>query len=261
MASRRGWFRQVTATTTQVLYHRGVHRRIVILKTGTTFEALARQRGDYEQWIAEGLGVPRSKLRVVDAAAGEALPGASEVGALVVTGSALMVTDRPPWSVRSGQLLTEVVHRGTPVLAICYGHQLLADALGGEVADNPRGRQVGTVEVTLTDHGNADPLLGPAGPRCRFQVSHRQAVLTLPAGATRLATSPRDDNHAYRMGDRAWAVQFHPEFDEAISRAYIERRHTILRDEGEDPAALLAGLEETPAGPSLLERFVHQLDD
>ncbi|RLB55173.1 MAG: glutamine amidotransferase [Deltaproteobacteria bacterium] len=230
-------------------------RRIVILKTGSTFEELARERGDYEDWIATGLGLGRAGVRVVNAEAGEALPPLGEVGALIVTGSAAMVTDRPPWSVRSAELLAEVVRAGRPTLAICYGHQLLADALGGHVGDNPNGRQVGTIEVTLTAAGKADPLLGPTSPRSRFQASHRQAVLALPPSAVHLATSPRDDNHAYRIGPRAWSVQFHPEFDAAVSRAYIERRRIIIRDEGHDPDALLDDLRETPAGPSLLERF------
>ena len=82
---------------------------------------------------------------------GEALPDPRSVRAVVVTGSAAMVTSREPWSERTAAWLCETVEVKTPVLGICYGHQLLAHALGGRVEDNPQGRHIGTVDVTLTD--------------------------------------------------------------------------------------------------------------
>lgn len=227
----------------------------MILKTGSTFEDVAMVRGDYEAWIARGLGVADDDVVTVDAQRGERLPSAKMVEAMVVTGSAAMVTDREPWSVAAGELLAEVVTAGAPVLAICYGHQLLAEVLGGEVGDNPRGRQIGTVQVTLTDDGARDPLLGAFGPQLRFQATHRQSVLRPPSGATHLATTDMDRHHAYRYGERTWAVQFHPEFDAVAIRTYIERRADLIRAEGGDPESLLSSVEDTPLGPKLLARF------
>jgi len=232
-----------------------VRRRIVILKTGSTFEDVAEERGDYEHWIAEGLGVADEVVTTVDVQRGEKLPEPRAIEALVVTGSAAMVTEREAWSVAAGALLSVVVERGAPVLAICYGHQLLAEALGGEVGYNPRGRQIGTVHVTLSDAGRSDPLLGPLGTRSRFQATHKQSVLRLPPGAVHLAQSPLDDNHAYRIGRRGWSVQFHPEFDARAMSTYIERRAELIREEGGDPDTLLGGIQETPEGPRLLARF------
>ena len=120
----------------------------------------------------------------------------------MVTGSSALVTDREPWSVRAGRWLAEVTRRGSPILAICYGHQLLADALGGEVKLNSRGRQMGVVDVSLTDEGRADPLLGVLPSPFAIGHSHRQHVLQLPEGATLLAYNANDPHAAFRLGER-----------------------------------------------------------
>jgi GMP synthase (glutamine-hydrolysing) len=236
-----------------------VRRRIVILKTGSTFEDVAAIRGDYEHWIARGLGVAAEEVVVVDAPRGASLPGPEGIDAMVVTGSAAMVTDREPWSVAAAELLRSVVQQGTPVLAICYGHQLLADALGGEVGDNPHGRQIGTIDLTLTEEGRRDPLLGVLGPPIRFQVTHRQVVLRPPDGSVHLASAVMDPHHAFRIGERAWGIQFHPEFDAQALRTYIERRTDLIRGEGGDPELLARRVEDTPSGGELLARFAQLL--
>ena len=172
----------------------------MILKTGTTLPRLL-PRGDYEDWIAAGLGVP--EVRVCRLSEGEALPDAAAPRAVVITGSAAMVTDRLEWSERAAAWLLEVLARETPVLGICYGHQLLAHALGGVVGANPRGREIGTIEVDLTAAAASDPLLGGLGPRLVVSASHRQSVLQLPRGARHLGGNATDPNQAFAIGERA----------------------------------------------------------
>src|SRR5690606_8748056 len=206
----------------------------------------------YEDWLAEGLGVSAD---VRDLPEGDALPAPDAPGAVVITGSSAMVTDRLEWSERAAAWLPEVLRHGTPVLGICYGHQLLAHALGGKVGANPRGREIGTVEVELTDEGRRDALLG--GPRTTLVVSasHRQSVLRLPDGARHLAANALDPNQAFAIGERAWGVQFHPEWDHDVMRAYLEDRADVLRAEGLDPDALLARVRPSGDGPAILRRF------
>ncbi|MGD8862946.1 MAG: hypothetical protein PVI30_23230, partial [Myxococcales bacterium] len=88
-------------------------------------------------------------------------------------------------------------------------------------------------------------------------VSHLESVLELPDGATRLATTARDPNHAFALGERTWAVQFHPEFDADIVRGYIEARRDTIAAEGLDPDALQAAARDTDHGKRLLRRFAH----
>ena len=126
------------------------------------------------------------------------------------------------------------------MLGICYGHQLLAHALGGEVGRNPRGREIGTVVVRRLAPAQHDPLLGVWSEAEPAHVTHLESVLALPAGAVRLAESDLDPVQAFTVGERAWGVQFHPEFDAETVRAYLLARTEKVRAEGLDPDALLA---------------------
>ncbi len=230
---------------------------VLIIKTGTTIPAVAARRRDYETWIASAMGLPRSHVLVRTVYAGEELPRPREVAAAVVTGSSAMVTDREPWSERTAEWLLEAAGARTPVLAICYGHQLLAHAFGGKVDYNPLGRQIGTIDVTLTDEAERDPLFGGFERLLHLPVSHRQSVTQLPTGARRLATSARDPNHAFALGERTWGVQFHPEFDADIVRGYIEARAAQIEAEGMDPAALSKSATDSTHGTLLLRRFAN----
>jgi GMP synthase (glutamine-hydrolysing) len=228
---------------------------VLVLKTGTTLDPLRARRGDYEDWIVAGLGISAQAARVVAVFEGESLPAPDSPAAVVVTGSSAMVSERAPWSETAAAWLRDAAHAGTPVLGICYGHQLLGLALGGHVGANPRGREMGTVRVGLHAAGCDDALLGSLGSPLRVQTTHLESLLELPPGETLLAGNGTDPHHALAWGTRAWGVQFHPEFDADVMRAYLEARREILRSEGIDPDALVREVAETPQGPELLRRF------
>jgi GMP synthase (glutamine-hydrolysing) len=170
-----------------------------------------------------------------------------------------MVSAREPWSERTAAWLREAVAAGTPVLGICYGHQLLAHALGGRVGRNPRGREIGTIELRLAPAAREDPLLGPLPETCRAQATHLESVLALPPGARALAASAGDPTQAFAVGTAAWGVQFHPEFDADVMRSYLEERRALLEGEGLDAAGLLERVRETPHAAGLLRRFAQLL--
>ncbi len=228
---------------------------VLILKMGSTLPLLRSRRGDFEDWVITGLGLAREKVRVVDVSGGEPLPALSAHAGVVITGSHAMVTDRLDWSERAADWLLRAVNAGSPILGICYGHQLLAHALGGEVGNNPQGREFGTVEVALEEPARNDNLLGGLPSRVRVHESHTQSVLRLPDGAIRLASNPWDVNQAVRFGPATWGVQFHPEFDAEIVREYIARNRDLLAAAGQDPESSLRNVKDAGLGRSILRRF------
>jgi GMP synthase (glutamine-hydrolysing) len=231
---------------------------MLIVKTGTARTALGDADSDFEDWFARGLGRP---VQVCSVFEGDELPAPHAVGGVVVTGSAAMVSDGDEWAETTAAWLRNAIGAGVPILGVCYGHQLLAHALGGRVGPNPRGREIGTIEVSLTDAAAADPLFGGLPARLDVQATHMESVLELPPGAALLASSALDPHHAFRIPGRpAWGLQFHPEFSAAATRRYTEaKRHDMLA-EGLNPDRLLAGVRETPVGTEILVRFADLAD-
>jgi GMP synthase (glutamine-hydrolysing) len=86
-------------------------------------------------------------------------------------------------------------------------------------------------------------------------VSHVEAVLELPAEATLLASTSLDSNHAFRAGENAWGIQFHPEFDADIVRGYLVARRDEIESEGLDVEALRRHVVDTAVGSTVLKRF------
>ena len=106
--------------------------------------------------------------------------------------------------------MREAVEAGRPFLGVCLGVQLLAAALGARVYEAERP-EVGLLEVELTAEGRDDPLFAGRRRPARSPCSGTATPSTCPTGAVRLASSPRSPNQAFRVGERAYGVQFHLE--------------------------------------------------
>jgi len=226
---------------------------IALIKTGSTIEQIKSQHGDFEDWFAEGMGI--SDLLQIDVFRQQPLPAAETLAAIVITGSASMVSAREDWSERTADWLGKAVQKGIPALGVCYGHQLLAHALGGRVGLNPGGRQIGTVTAQRYDFAANDPLIGGLPQTFAAQTSHSEVVLELPPGAERLATSPLDDNFAIRFAENVWGVQFHPEFSVPVMSKYIQYRAEAIREEGLSPERLLEKTTDAEDAKTVLRQF------
>jgi GMP synthase (glutamine-hydrolysing) len=235
-----------------------VRSPLLIVETGQPVASM-RRHGGFPHWIRVAAGLPRDEAVVVDVAGAggsDGLPSVTGFAGIIVTGSAAMVTERHDWSERSAQWLRDAVHAGMPVFGICYGHQLLAHALGGEVGDNPAGREMGTVEIALRTPATDDPLFAGLPARLRAQTTHLQTVLRPPPDATVLAASEQDPCHAFRWGGHAWGVQFHPEFSTTHMRGYVHARREALAGEGRCARELSRKIGATPHARRVLRRFV-----
>lgn len=232
---------------------------LLIIKTGTTISSVAREHGDFENWIAAAAGLQEHQCLVSDVMRGAVLPQAEEVSGIVITGSAAMVTERLPWSEYTAGWLRSVVDTDMPILGICYGHQLLAHALGGLVDYRPQGREIGTTLATQTASAQNDPLFSGLPASFPIQVTHMQSVLQLPAGAEVLASNDLEAYQAVRFRESVWGVQFHPEFSSAVMLAYLEARAGKLLAEGKNVTALCGQVRATPEAEQLLINFARLL--
>lgn len=228
--------------------------KLVILKTGSTYPSLKARFGDFDRWFVRGLGSGLD-ISVVNVAAGESPGHPEEWDGIVVTGSPAMVTDREEWSELTGAWLAQAVDQQIPLLGVCYGHQLLAHALGGDVGYHPRGRESGTYTVECLAAAETDPLFTRLPANFKAQLTHRQSILTLPEGAVLLARNSFEPHQAFRVGPCAWGVQFHPEFSDEVMAAYLEVQAPDLEKEQLDVRALRAAVTAAPEAGSLLGRF------
>ena len=230
-------------------------KRLFIIKVGTTFPATAKQFGDFDSWTLDKLGTIDIETCVVDAERGAELPSAADCAGVIVTGSHAMVTDDLPWSIRLEEWIPSILSAKVPFLGVCYGHQLFARSRGGEIGFHPGGKEIGTVEIHLKPEYINDALFRSLPQRFHVHVTHSQTVLRLPAGAVRLAGNAHEPNHAFRLGDHAWGVQFHPEYDAGIMQSYIREQAEELESKGQNVSELLHTVRETPHSARILRNF------
>lgn len=166
-----------------------------------------RRFGD---WLVEdGL-----RLDVVPAYDGAEPPERLTHDAVLVLGGGFMpdADERAPWLARTRSLVDDAVHRGVPVLGICLGGQLLAHVAGGAVKADAGAPEAGSIPVALRPEAATDPLFHDLPLTVVPAMEHHvDAITALPADAVWLAQSERCPYQAFRVGGRAWGVQFHPE--------------------------------------------------
>jgi GMP synthase-like glutamine amidotransferase len=146
------------------------------------------------------------------------LPDPEQISALIVMGGAMGANDdlRHPFLTPLKDLIRAVVAAGIPYLGICLGGQLLAAALGVTVVSH-RWEELGTLNVSLTAEGKSDRLFEGIGEVfSTFQWHHDS--FDIPNEGVLLAASAVCPHQAFRVGDTAWGLQFHPEVTEAIIR-------------------------------------------
>jgi GMP synthase (glutamine-hydrolysing) len=228
---------------------------IVIIRTGRAPDSIRARHGDFPHWFRLCAALSPVRLQVIDVSAGEALPSPAQIAGALITGSAAMVTERAAWSERTAGWIRDAMDVQLPLFGVCYGHQLMAHALGGRVDYLAGGREIGTQPIELTPAAEDDPLTARLPASFRAHTTHEQSVLEVPTGATVLARSARDPHHLLRYGPNAISVQFHPEFNADVMRAYIHRKREALRHEGSDPHHVYRQVAATPIARRIMRAF------
>lgn len=230
-------------------------KKIVIIKTGETFPSVIPGLGDFEDWIARGLGQASCDIQVVNVEQHQPLPHLDAVKGVVIAGSHAMVTQNLDWSLELEAWIPNLIRANVPLLGICYGHQLIARAMGGVVDYHPMGIEIGTMDIDYCNPGEGDLLFQNLPRQFKAHAFHSQTVIKLPEPAVIIAKNKFEPHHAFRIGRCAWGVQFHPEADIPILKAYIGNLTQAIVDSGLDPSIILDRVEETPIAFKLLNRF------
>jgi GMP synthase (glutamine-hydrolysing) len=235
--------------------------KLLVLRAGDAAPPVAARRGEFYSWIRREVEAVWSHawsehdVRDVDVP----LPRPNDADGFIITGSSSSVTERAPWMLRVEALIREIHVSKTPLFGICFGHQLIGEALGGKVAKNPNGREIGTVHVRTLDGGENDVILAGLPKRFTANATHVDSVVTLPPGARVLAETDLEPHAMFAVGETTRGVQFHPEIDGDAMRGYVDARAHLVTAEGLDAAAIRERSVDAPHGAETLRNFVRHI--
>ncbi|MBW3164177.1 glutamine amidotransferase-related protein [Ferrimonas balearica] len=195
---------------------------IGILDCDKVDPALAVDFGQYGEMFEAGFSRvrPGTECRIYDAQA-DSLPDVLACDSWVITGSRHSAYETLPWIQRLSGWIRQAYQADRPVAGICFGHQLVAQALGGEVRKADQGWGMGPYDTEIRVQA---PWMVGAEARLRLLSSHQDQVVTLPANAIVLATSAFCPNYSFAIDSRVFTVQGHPEFLPEYNRALAEKR-------------------------------------
>ena len=201
--------------------------KLGILNTDTVKPEFAAKHGEYPDMFAElfHLVDPDISLMTYEVVHGEYPSDIDEVDGYVITGSKLSVYDDIPWINDLKNFVRQLHSEEKKIIGICFGHQLVAEALGGKTGQAETGWCVGVHKNKFTDAAEDYGLT-----RSEFKIpsNHKDQVLELPPGGKLLARTETCPISAMGLGDHILTFQGHPEFSEGYARALLDMRRKIF---------------------------------
>ncbi|MDE0306705.1 MAG: type 1 glutamine amidotransferase [Albidovulum sp.] len=185
---------------------------IGILQTGHVIEELSKEFGDYDgmfRRLLSGRGFQFRTWNVVDCNFPDSLRDAE---GWLITGSRFAVYEDHPWIEPLATFIRECYRESSPIAGICFGHQILAHALGGKVEKFAGGWTVGLTEYEFNGH------------RIKLNAWHQDQVVELPNEAETIGSSRSCKHAIVAYGEKAFSVQPHPEFDREFLAQLIDKR-------------------------------------
>lgn len=232
--------------------------KLGILKTDTVRPEWVPQFGEYPDMFVALLGRvdPTIEFVTYDVEGGHYPQHIDDVDAYLITGSKSSVYEDKPWIPPLIDFVRDISAGGKKIVGICFGHQLIAQALGGKTAKSPKGWGSGVHTHTFSeqpqwhDGGEAD---------LNILVSHQDQVMETAIGAKVLASSDFCENAVCQIGDQILSFQGHPEFIPAYSREIMELRRELFGEEVYHAAVASLSGEEQPQGDRVAQWIVNFL--
>ena len=217
--------------------------RVTIIETGIVSPKNRERHGSYPQMFARMIGAADASVTfdTVSIAAGASLPDIEGLEAILITGSSAGVYDAFEWIAPLEVFVREAHQNKVPMVGICFGHQLIAQALGGTVRKSEKGWGLGR---HVYDVAAGNGLI--EGTHIAIACSHQDQVIAPPANARTILSSDFTP-HAGLLyaGDTTLSVQAHPEFTVGFALACCE----MVRSRGGAPDSVVTSAEASLAGP------------
>lgn len=203
--------------------------RVGILETGRPPEELGGAFGDYPEMVRNWLAPLEAEFTSYAVLDGELPDDPTSCDLWVITGSKFAVYEDHPWIAPLEAFVRSVRDARGKMVGICFGHQIIAQALGGKVTKSDKGWGLGVIEYATGDWPEE---LGEKPDNIAIQSYHQDQIVTPPEGAKRIASSDFCENAALWYPGFALTVQGHPEFTPPYLSVLMDlRRGTILTDE------------------------------
>lgn len=203
---------------------------LAILNCDRIGDALAKDYGQYPELFAALFHPvnPKIALAVFDVLQGQLPIDVHAADAYLITGSRHGVNDGYPWIAQLEEFVRQAHAADKKVIGICFGHQLIAKALGGTVVKSPKGWGVGVLQNQVAIHKE---WMVPPKSEFSLLISHQDQVVTLPPGAQVIASSDFCPNYMLQIGNTVLTVQGHPEFTKDYAENLLQARKAILSEE------------------------------
>lgn len=213
--------------------------------------------GNVGRWFERHLEVLHGITFETLRASTDSLSAAAETAdGIIFSGSPRDAWAEDPLNDRLMSVARESARHGKPLLGVCFGHQLLARAFGGDVQRHPVGWEVGEITVQLTAAALNSPLFAGMPEELRVIESHRDAVLILPPGAQLLAGNEHTPIQAFSVEERVFGVQFHPEMTgDLLRHLWSDRRERVRGEVDFSLDERLDSAGRTPEAERIFENF------
>jgi GMP synthase-like glutamine amidotransferase len=220
--------------------------KIGILQAGHSPDGMEAEHGDYGEMFAAILGARGFDSQTWSVVDNDFPTDPADADGWLITGSRHGAYDDLPFIPPLEDFIRRVWDANVPMIGVCFGHQIIAQALGGKVEKFAGGWSVGATDYALKDGSGV----------LRLNAWHQDQVTVRPAQATVLASSPFCENAILAYGDRALTIQPHPEFTASFIKGLID-----TRGRGKVPDALLDAADANLGRATDNDRLANQMAD